>query len=83
MAGVDDSTAESSQLSIGHAGSATLLKRNETETPHEHVAGDIGSGETTPARTVRPPMVDHCVRRGLRNYAGVRGHQHAVNVELD
>ena len=30
-----------------HAGSAALLKRGETETPHEHVAGDVGGGETT------------------------------------
>ena len=66
-----------------HRRPEALLGRDETETPNEHVAGDIGSGQTTPARTVRPPMVDHCVRRGLRNYAGVRGHQHAVNVKRD
>jgi hypothetical protein len=60
-----------------------LFRRHETKTPHKHVAGDVGGREATPARTVRPPMVDHGVRRGLRNYAGVRGHQHAVNVELD
>src|SRR6266849_4615316 len=63
--------------------SARLWKRNETETPHEHVAGDVGSGETTPAPAVRSPVVDHGERWGLRHDAGVCGHQHAVNIELD
>ena len=60
-----------------------LFSRDETETPHEHVTSDIGSGETAPALAVGSPVVDHGVRRGLRNYTGVRGQQHAVNVELD
>ena len=38
------------------------------------------------ARPPRPPVsfpvVDHGVRWGLRNYAGVRGHQHAIYVNL-
>ena len=62
---------------------AWLLKRDETETPHEHVAGNVGGGQTAPAPAIRSPVINHGVRWGLRNYAGVRGHQHAVYVELD
>jgi hypothetical protein len=76
-------TTESNQLLMSHAGSVVLLKRNETETPHEHVTGDIGSGQPAPSLAVGSPVVDHCVRRSWRNYAGVRGHERAVNVELD
>jgi hypothetical protein len=62
---------------------AALLNRDKTETPHEHVASDVGSGETTPAPAVCSPVVDHGVGRGLRDDASVRGHQHVVHIELD
>ena len=63
--------------------SGLLLKRDETETPYEHVAGDVGGGQTAPASAVRSPVVDHGVRWGLRDDASVRGHQHVVHIELD
>ena len=60
-----------------------LSSRYEAETPHEHVAGDVGGSETTPAPAVRSPVVDHGVRWDLRDDPGVRGHQPVVNIELD
>ncbi len=59
-----------------------LLKGDKTETSHEHVASDVGRGETAPAGAVRAPVIDHGVGWGLWNDAGVGGDQHAVNIEF-
>jgi len=51
---------------VPSSGIEALFRRHETKTPHKHVAGDVGSREATPARTVRPQWL-------IMAYAGVCG----------